>query len=115
MHLNIFKKQVLANHPESLILLKTLNPVSKDVIGDLYYEMHEKKWEVYVVTEIDQTAWPLGTAFIKAGLHPEKIKNYQEIHGSKWVEVLLKNFREAIGEYEKIRRQIDDSTERYSE
>ena len=109
--LNIFKKQVLADHPESLILLKTLNPVSEDVIGDLYYEMHEKKWEVYVVTEIDQTAWPSGTGIIKAGLHPEKIKDYQEIHGSKWVEVLLKNFRETIGEYEKIRRQIDDSTE----
>ena len=109
--LNIFKKQVLADHPESLILLKTLNPVSEDVIGDLYYEMHEKKWEVYVVTEIDQTAWPSGTGIIKAGLHPEKIKDYQEIHGSKWVEILLKNFRETIGEYEKIRRQIDDSTE----
>lgn len=87
--LNIFKKQVLADHPESLILLKTLNPVSEDVIGDLYYEMHEKKWEVYVVTEIDQTAWPSGTGIIKAGLHPEKIKDYQEIHGSKWVEILL--------------------------
>jgi hypothetical protein len=64
-----------------------------------------------VVTEIDQTAWPSGTGIIKAGLHPEKIKDYQEIHGSKWVEILLKNFRETIGEYEKIRRQIDDSTE----
>jgi hypothetical protein len=45
---------MLADYPESLILLKTLNPVADDVIGDLYYEMHEEKWEVYVVTEIDK-------------------------------------------------------------
>jgi hypothetical protein len=75
---------VLADHPESLILLKTLNPVSEDVIGDLYYEMHEKKWEVYVVTEIDQTAWPSGTGIIKAGLHPDK---NQGLSGNTWVKM----------------------------
>ena len=108
--LNIFKKQVLADHPESLILLKTLNPVSEDVIGDLYYELHEKKWEVYVVTEIDQTAWPSGTGIIKAGLHPDKIAEYQQNNAEKWSEVLLKDFKKAIAEYENIRRQIDEST-----
>jgi len=112
--LNIFKKQVLAHHPESLILLKTLNPVSEDVIGDLYYEMHEKKWEVYVVTEIDKTAWPTGTGIIKAGLHPEKIRDYKEKYGSQWEKFLLKKFRETIGEYEKIRQQIDCSKDEIS-
>ena len=52
--LNLFKKQMLADDLESLILLKTLNPVAEKTIGDLYYELHEKKWEVYVVTEIDK-------------------------------------------------------------
>ena len=56
--LNLFKKQMIADDLESLILLKTLNPVAEKTIGDLYYELHEKKWEVYVVTEIDKTAWP---------------------------------------------------------
>ena len=113
--LNVFKQQMLADYPESLILLKTLNPVADDVIGDLYYEMHEEKWEVYVVTEIDKTAWPSGTGIIKAGLHPEKIEEYQKSYGKEWAEILLDNFRKAIGEYEIIRRQIDDSTGDISE
>jgi len=112
--LNIFKKQVLENYPETLILLKTLNPLSEDVIGDLYFELHEKKWEVYIVTEIDKTAWPSGTGIIKAGLHPEKIKIYQKKYGAKWKTFLLKDFRKTIGEYEKIRSQIDCSNGKIS-
>ena len=41
--LNIFKKQILNNHSEELILLKKLIPTPEEIIGDLYYEMHEKK------------------------------------------------------------------------
>ncbi|HIB46403.1 MAG TPA: hypothetical protein EYO46_09400 [Candidatus Lambdaproteobacteria bacterium] len=109
--LNLLKKQLLAEYAETLILLKSLNPVAEVVVGDLYYEMHEEKWEVYVVTEIDKNAWPSGTGIIKAGLHPDKISEYQAKHGKKWSEYLLKDFKEAIAEYEKIRRQIDDYKE----
>lgn len=112
--LSLFKKQLLADSSETLILLKTLNPVADDVLGDLYYEMHEEKWEVYVVTEIDKTAWPSGTGIIKAGLHPNKISAYQAKHGTKWSEFLLKDFKTAIAEYEKTRRQIDESKETIS-
>ncbi|MBC8259865.1 MAG: hypothetical protein H8E38_12670 [SAR324 cluster bacterium] len=108
--LSLFKKDQLAAYPEELILLKTLNPVADDVVGDLYYEMHEKKWEVYVVTEIDRIAWPSGTGIIKAGLNPQKIGEYQDTHGEQWQEQLLNDFRLAIQQYENIRRQIDDST-----
>lgn len=106
--LTLFKKQMLANHSESLILLKTLNPVAEETVGDLYYELHEKKWEVYVVTEIDKTAWPSGTGIIKAGLRPEKIEEYQQKHGNEWTAILLNDFKSAVREYEKTRRQIDD-------
>ena len=109
--LTLFKKQLLADYSATLILLKTLNPVAENVVGDLYYELHEEKWEVYVVTEIDKTAWPSGTGIIKAGLHPDKIDEYQKSHGKKWSEALLKNFKQAIAEYKKVRRQIDESTE----
>ena len=108
--LNLFKKQLLADYSATLILLKTLNPVAEDVVGDLYYEMHEEKWEVYVVTEIDKTAWPSGTGIIKAGLHPKKIAEYKQLNTENWSDVLLKNFKHAISEYEKVRRQIDEST-----
>jgi hypothetical protein len=107
--LTLFKKQMLAGHSESLILLKTLNPVAEEAVGDLYFELHEKKWEVYVVTEIDNTAWPSGTGIIKAGLCPEKIEKYQQNHGNEWTTKLLHDFKSAVGEYEVIRRQIDDS------
>ena len=110
--LNLFKKEMLADNSESLILLKTLNPVAKKAIGDLYYELHEKKWEVYVVTEIDKTAWPSGTGIIKAGLHPDKIEEYKNKYGNNWKEILLREFKSAVFEYEKTRRQIDDSQER---
>ena len=70
---------------------------------------------MYVVTEIDKTAWPSGTGIIKAGLHPEKIEEYQKSYGKEWAEILLDNLRKAIGEYEIIRRQIDDSTGDISE
>lgn len=112
--LSLFKKQLLADYSTALILLKTLNPVGEDVVGDLYYEMHEEKWEVYVVTEIDKTAWPSGTGIIKAGLHPDKITEYQQNNAENWSELLLKDFKQAIAEYEKLRRQIDESTESIS-
>ena len=108
--LTLFKKQLLADYSAALILLKTLNPIAEDVVGDLYYEMHEEKWEVYVVTEIDKTAWPSGTGIIKAGLHPDKIAEYQQNHPEKWPDVLLKDFEQAIAAYENVRRQIDEST-----
>ena len=112
--LNLFKKQMLANDLESLILLKTLNPVAEKTIGDLYYELHEKKWEVYIVTEIDKTAWPSGVGIIKAGLHPDKIKLYKNKCRNNWEKILLKEFKSAVLEYENIRRQIDDSQDNIS-
>ena len=41
---------------KSLCLLKVLDPLPDEVYGDLYFEMHEQKREVYVVTHLDQTA-----------------------------------------------------------
>ncbi len=108
--LSLFKKQMLADFPEELLLLKTLNPVAEDVIVDLYLEIHEKKWEVYVVTEIDPVAWPTGVGNIKAGLDAEKISEYQKIYADDWQLKILADFQKAISEYETIRRTIDEST-----
>jgi len=107
--LKLFKKQVLAGFQEDLILLKKLNPLSKAVIGDLYYEMHEEKWEVYVVTEIDKKAWPSGVGIIKAGINPDKIKEYKKINNRNWNKLLLNDFKQAITKYEILRRKIDFS------
>ena len=109
--LGVFKKKMLAHDSDSLILLKTLNPSAENIVGDLYYELHEKKWEVYIVTEIDKTAWPTGTGIVKAGLHADKIKEYKNKYGNNWKETLLKDFKSAVLEYENTRRMIDDSKE----
>ncbi len=105
--LGLFQPQVLAHHPNDLILLKTLNPVPDEVLGDLYLEMHEQKWEVYVVTEIDPEAWPSGRGIIKAGLHQDKVKAYQTQHPEDWQQAYLKDFQESISRYEQTRRAID--------
>ena len=42
---------------------------------------------MYVVTEIDKTAWPSGTGIIKAGLHPDKIEEYKNKYGNNWKKI----------------------------
>ncbi len=105
--LSLFQDAYLRNHPAALILLKTLNPVPAEVIGDLYLEMHEQKWEVYVVTEIDLEAWPNGVGIVKAGLNAERVFDYQKKFGEGWAKPYLRDFENQITVYEKIRREID--------
>ena len=105
--LSLFRESWLAGAPEQLILLKTLNPVPEEVIGDLYLEMHEEKWEVYVVTEVDPQAWPDGVGIIKAGFHPAPLAAYQKEHGSAGLQRLKDDFREHVQRYESVRRRID--------
>lgn len=39
-----------------IVLLKALQPNK----GDLYMEVHDAKWEVYAVDEVDEALWPRG-------------------------------------------------------
>ena len=110
--LGLFPEPLLNGADEQLILLKTLNPVREEVLGDLYLEMHEKKWEVYVVTALDPQAWPSGKGEILAGLNPEVISRYRERYGENWSESCLRDFQEQIREYEKIRRELDQLLDR---
>ena len=110
--LGLFRDASLGDHEENLILLKTLNPLPEPVIGDLYLEMHEEKWETYVVTEIDPQAWPFGTGIIKAGIASEIIWKYRQNRGEDWTSACIRDFHERIKEYENIRRKIDALLER---
>ena len=109
---SLFRDRILGGPEEKLILLKTLNPVPDEVIGDLYLEMHEEKWEVYVITALDPGAWPSGKGMIRAGLAPEIIKKYRAEHGEEWLKHCMGDFRSCIGVYEEIRRRIDDILDR---
>lgn len=111
--LSLFRTPFLNHFPEEVILLKTLNPVPEEVIGDLYLEMHEQKWEVYVVIDIIPSAWPSGIGKIKTGLNPTKVQAYQKEHGDAWKSAYMHDFSKAIASYEQIRREIDQTLDSF--
>jgi hypothetical protein len=96
---------VLAVFPQateqSLILLKVLDPLPDEVYGDLYFELHEEKQEVYVVTYIDTQAWPDGVGYIQLGFSPAKRSAYANDDEFK------KAYLDAVEKYEKVRRSLD--------
>ena len=55
--------------PLPLLLMKSLEPRPEPVTGDLYFEVHETKSEVYVVTHVDPDSWPHGRGEIRAGVN----------------------------------------------
>src|SRR5690625_7657891 len=53
------------------------SPLPVEVVGDLYFELHEEKREVYVVTSIDPQAWPEGIGAIRYGRSEEHTSELQ--------------------------------------
>ena len=98
----VLPDSVLGRAGEPLVLLKILDPDPEPVIGDLYFELHEEKQEVYVVTHIDKTAWPDGTGYIRMGFADEKLSQYE---GDS--EGFRSAYLGSVKAYERIRRQID--------
>jgi hypothetical protein len=99
---------VLASAPKhlcgamSVMLLKVLDPFPEPVLGDLYFELHDTKQEVYVVTRIDRRAWPDGHGAIRFGMNAARRALYADDQ----------RFRAAylaeVREYEAVRRTIDN-------
>ncbi|MEM8661318.1 MAG: hypothetical protein AAGF35_10565 [Pseudomonadota bacterium] len=87
---------------EPLLLVKRLLPSAKPVEGDLYFELHETKYESYVVTSIDPVAWPDGVGHVRLGFCPEKRAAYASDDA----------FRDAylasVLAYEAQRRKVDE-------
>lgn len=86
---------------QQLILLKILDPLPEPVFGDLYFELHEEKREVYVVTAVDKQAWPDGVGRIRFGFDREVVAQYQDEQSFKAA------YAKAVGAYEAVRREID--------
>ena len=88
--------------PQSLILLKILEPDNRPVIGDLYFELHREKHEVYVVTQVDQHAWPDGIGYLRCGFCESKLAQYS-------CETAFRDaYLASVQAYEAVRREIDD-------
>jgi hypothetical protein len=91
---------------DNLILLKILDPLAEAPYGDLYFELHEQKQEVYVVTHVDATAWPGGKGAIQLGFNPAARANYATTDDFK------AGYLHSVREYEQTRRAIDDLLDR---
>ncbi len=85
-----------------VLLLKVLDPKPDEVLGDLYFEVHEQKQEVYIVTHIDPQAWPDGRGGIRFGMNQAKRREYANDDEFRAA------YLTAVQNYETIRRQIDE-------
>ncbi len=84
-----------------IVLLKILDPTATPVAGDLYFEVHEEKREVYVVTHVDPTAWPDGEGAIRLGMSQSRRAAFTD--DSAFREAYLA----AVKAYETVRRRMD--------
>lgn len=91
----------LTHGAQQPILLKILDPLPEPVFGDLYFELHRRKQEVYVVTAVDGRAWPDGVGAIRFGFDAERRAEYAT--DSAFVEAYLA----AVRDYRTVRKQID--------
>ena len=86
---------------DPVILLKVLDPDPTPVQGDLYFEVHERKREVYIVTAIDPKAWPDGQGRIRLGMDQARRRSYGNDDAFRAA------YLEAVQAYERERRAID--------
>lgn len=84
-----------------IVLLKILDPKPQPVAGDLYFEVHEKKREVYIVTGIDPQAWPDGSGRIRFGMNQERRSEFADDAAFRQA------YLAAVKDYEAVRRSID--------
>ncbi len=99
--LSILPRFLAGGREKQLNLLKILDPLPEEVFGDLYFELHEQKQEVYVVTHVDDAAWPDGVGGIRIGFDPLQRSRYDSD------EAFAAAFGESVKTYESVRRKID--------
>lgn len=99
--LSALPQRLCGGQQRSLILLKILDPLPEEVLGDLYFELHQEKREVYVVTHIDDVAWPAGEGGIKFGFNQDKRQLFASDTDFR------AGFAAAVKSYETCRREVD--------
>jgi hypothetical protein len=89
------------NHRQQLVLLKILDPLAEEVFGDLYFELHTKKQEVYVVTHVDEGSWPSGKGAIRFGFDQDKLDSYASDQAFRAA------YSQAVKSYRQVRVEVD--------
>lgn len=87
--------------PSAPMLLKILDPYPANNVGDLYFEMHAEKIEVYIVTHVDQNAWPNGKGQIRYGFNQQTLRGYSSKKD------FLEAYVAAVAQYQRVRNKID--------
>jgi hypothetical protein len=83
------------------LLLKILDPLPNPSLGDLYFELHDTKIEVYVVTNVDTQVWPNGLGKIRYGFNQSSRSKYENDAEFKAA------YLESVHSYEACRAEID--------
>jgi hypothetical protein len=91
--------RLVRNRP--LVLLKILDPRPEPVLGDLYFEVHGEKREVYVVTHVDPETWPDGRGRMRFGMDQRVRAEYADDAAFR------RDYLRAVEAYERVRRRID--------
>ena len=99
--LALLPKRLLGTEQASLNLLKILDPLPEPVYGDLYFELHEEKREVYVVTHVDLESWPDGEGGIRFGFEASVRDEFDD------PDEFRQAYLQAVQNYEQMRRKID--------
>ena len=86
---------------QPIVLLKVLDPSPEPVRGDLYFEVHEKKREVYVVAAVDAEAWPQGRGQMRFGMNQDARRRFADDGAFRAA------YLEAVRGYENLRRRLD--------
>ncbi len=105
--LSVAPIRLAAGHDRQLNLLKILDPLPEPVYGDLYFELHEEKREVYVVTHVDREAWPDGIGRIRFGFDQQMRAGYRSDEAFKT------DYLASVKRYEQVRREIDRQIDQY--
>jgi hypothetical protein len=83
-------------------LLKILDPFPERSRGSLYIEVHEKKWETYIVTGVDPVLYPDGEGELLFGFSQEKLSAFGGNHALFKTSLLAD-----VRAYEVLRRALD--------
>ena len=65
--LGALPRDMLGVELSRMVLLKILDTLPDESFGDLYYEIHEEKEELYFVSGVNREAWPEGIGEIGIG------------------------------------------------
>lgn len=91
---------------QQVLLLKVLESRPQPLLGELYFEIHRDKQEVYVVTDIDTDAYPDAVGSVRFGMNQTLRKQYSNDAEFRTA------FAAAVNDYEQSRRTADQTPDK---